>query len=143
MAKASMIILLLVTLCQTPCASGQSPYCASDVADPYDGKVNVTDLLALLGAWGVHGPYGSCPRCDIAPPYPYGDGMVNVTDLLKLLGDWGACPYPLEAARMFGEQPVGVPMAAMGLVLALVVTPRKKLPHPNHDSTSPQPRSSQ
>lgn len=51
------------------------------------GAVNVTDLLALLGAWGV------CP----IPPSPCtsdisGDGTVNVTDLLALLGAWGLCP---------------------------------------------------
>ncbi|MCH7603178.1 MAG: hypothetical protein IIB54_10455, partial [Planctomycetes bacterium] len=45
-----------------------------------DGTVNVTDLLALLAAWGV------CPAC---PEDTNLDGTVNVTDLLNLLGGWG------------------------------------------------------
>lgn len=50
----------------------------------FDFLVNVTDLLALLSAWGP------CPGCneDIT-----GDGAVNVTDLLVLLASWGSpCP---------------------------------------------------
>ncbi len=48
-----------------------------------NGLVNVTDLLALLGAWG------NCPL----PPAPCpadinGDGAVNVTDLLIVLANW-------------------------------------------------------
>ena len=51
------------------------------------GAVNVTDLLALLGAWGVCSvPPAGCPS-DINT-----DGLVNVTDLLALLGAWGLCP---------------------------------------------------
>ena len=48
-----------------------------------DGIVNVTDLLAVLAAWGP------CEECleDID-----GNGIVNVTDVLALLGAWGACP---------------------------------------------------
>ena len=45
-----------------------------------DGVVNVTDLLSLLGAWGV------CPGC---PEDTNLDGLVNVTDLLTLLANWG------------------------------------------------------
>jgi len=45
-----------------------------------DGVVNVTDLLSLLGAWGV------CPGC---PEDTNLDGSVNVTDLLTLLANWG------------------------------------------------------
>ncbi len=55
-------------------------------ACPWDldgsGDVNVTDLLALLGAWGTD-PGG--------PPDFDGDGAVGVSDLLKLLGVWGPC----------------------------------------------------
>lgn len=56
--------------------------CPSDINT--DGQTNVTDLLALLGAWGT---------C-LAPCGPDIDesGSVNVTDLLALLGAWGACP---------------------------------------------------
>ena len=49
-----------------------------------DGQVNVTDLLALLAAWG--------PCAAPCPPDINTDGNVNVTDLLALLGAWGACP---------------------------------------------------
>ncbi|MCH7603630.1 MAG: hypothetical protein IIB54_12770, partial [Planctomycetes bacterium] len=48
-----------------------------------DGKVNVTDLLSLLGGWGPN------------PGHPADindDGNVNVFDLLALLGAWGECP---------------------------------------------------
>ncbi len=47
------------------------------------GDVGVTDLLALLGAWGT--PSNGPPDFD-------GDGFVGVTDLLALLGAWGVCP---------------------------------------------------
>jgi hypothetical protein len=46
-----------------------------------DGRVTVTDLLALLGAWGA--PSG----CDAS-----GNGVVDVADLLLLLAAWGLCP---------------------------------------------------
>ncbi len=59
---------------------------ACEPACPWDldgnGDVNVTDLLALLGAWGTN-PGG--------PPDFDGDGAVTVSDLLKLLGVWGPC----------------------------------------------------
>jgi hypothetical protein len=62
--------------------------CRSDFAPMGgDGAVNVTDLLALLAAWGP------CPAghpADFAPAG--GDGQVNVTDLLALLAAWGECP---------------------------------------------------
>jgi len=48
-----------------------------------DGVVNVSDLLALLGAWGPNPGHAA----DIN-----GDGVVNVSDLLILLGAWGDCP---------------------------------------------------
>ena len=56
--------------------------CPADI--DANGAVNVTDLLALLAAWGV------CP----APCLPdiNGDGVVNVSDLLELLARWGVCP---------------------------------------------------
>jgi subtilisin family serine protease len=47
-----------------------------------DGVVGVTDLLALLAAWGTNDP-----DADIT-----GDGIVNVADLLALLSAWGGCP---------------------------------------------------
>lgn len=55
--------------------------CVGDING--DGVVDVSDLLAMLGAWG------SCPGCaaDLN-----GDGVVDVSDLLMLLGAWGSCP---------------------------------------------------
>ena len=50
----------------------------------FDGSVNVTDLLALLAAWG--------PCAQPCPPDINTDGNVNVTDLLALLAAWGLCP---------------------------------------------------
>lgn len=58
--------------------------CPGDVASPADGQVNVTDLLAMLSAWG-----SSDPQFDIAPEG--GDGIVGIQDLLLLLSAWGAC----------------------------------------------------
>lgn len=45
-----------------------------------NGLVNVTDLLALLAAWGP---------CEGCLEDSNGDGLVNVTDLLNLLANWG------------------------------------------------------
>jgi hypothetical protein len=49
-----------------------------------DGVVNVTDLLALLGTWGVCPPLPEACRTDLN-----GDRTVDVADLLFLLGSWG------------------------------------------------------
>jgi hypothetical protein len=48
-----------------------------------DNAVNVTDLLAVIGAWGT------CAGC---PADINDDGFVNVTDLLAVIGAWGPCP---------------------------------------------------
>ena len=51
-----------------------------------DGAVNVTDLLAIITAWG---PCDGCPE-DINL-----DGSVGVIDLLEVIGAWGGdqpCP---------------------------------------------------
>ncbi len=45
-----------------------------------DETVGVTDLLQLLGAWGL---------CDACPEDLDGDDRVGVTDLLILLANWG------------------------------------------------------
>ena len=47
------------------------------------GSVGITDLLALLAAWGTD-PGG--------PPDFDGDGTVGIVDLLALLTNWGPCP---------------------------------------------------
>jgi hypothetical protein len=54
-----------------------------------DNSVNVTDLLAVIGAWGACVDPNNCPA-DVAPAG--GDDQVNVTDLLAVIGAWGACP---------------------------------------------------
>ncbi len=50
-----------------------------------DGDVDVSDLLALLGAWGPCP--GPCPPACVADID--GDCAVGVIDLLVLLGNWG------------------------------------------------------
>ncbi|MCZ6835790.1 MAG: hypothetical protein O7G85_08455 [Planctomycetota bacterium] len=62
--------------------TSECPDCVGDTNA--DSQVNVTDLLALLAAWGL------CPAT--CPPDINTDGDVNVTDLLALLAAWGACP---------------------------------------------------
>ena len=48
-----------------------------------DMAVNVTDLLALLGAWGPN----------LGHPTDFNDdGDTDVLDLLTLLAPWGVCP---------------------------------------------------
>jgi hypothetical protein len=54
--------------------------CVGDING--DGEVNVTDVLALVGAWGTSG----------GPEDINDDGIVNVSDLLLLIDAWGACP---------------------------------------------------
>ncbi len=61
----------------SPCATP----CPEDVTG--DGNVNVSDVLAVIGAWG---PCSSCDE-DID-----GSGSVDVTDLLAVIGAWGPCP---------------------------------------------------
>jgi len=48
-----------------------------------DGYVNVTDLLAVIAAWGID--------CDGCPEDVNNDANVNVTDLLIVIGNWGPC----------------------------------------------------
>lgn len=48
-----------------------------------DGTVGISDLLALLDAWGTN-PGG--------PPDFDGDGSVGTSDLLLMLDNWGPCP---------------------------------------------------
>jgi len=61
---------------------GSTIACIGDVNG--DLQVGVTDLLALLAAWGP------CPA-PCAPDFN-GDLQVGVTDLLTLLAAWGPCP---------------------------------------------------
>jgi hypothetical protein len=57
----------------------ETPTDPSDVNG--DGVVNVNDLLAVIGSWGV------CPSC---PEDVNGDGVVGVADLLQIIADWGS-----------------------------------------------------
>ncbi|MAB82638.1 MAG: hypothetical protein CMJ24_04280 [Phycisphaerae bacterium] len=54
----------------------------------HDNKVDVIDLLKLLGYWG---PCTECPDVDLN-----GDGKVDVIDLLFVLSVWGDCPGGLK-----------------------------------------------
>ena len=45
-----------------------------------DGLVDVSDLLAVMDAWG---PCNGC-SADLN-----GDGIVDVVDLLEVVGNWG------------------------------------------------------
>ena len=54
------------------------PDCPGDIV--VDAVVDASDLLALLGAWGMPGPL------DLN-----GDGFVGTADMLILLGNWGPC----------------------------------------------------
>jgi hypothetical protein len=54
--------------------------CLADVND--DGVVNITDLLAVIAAWGALG----------GPADVNFDGVVNIKDLLDVIAAWGACP---------------------------------------------------
>jgi hypothetical protein len=54
--------------------------CLGDVDG--DGSVGVTDLLQLIGAWGV------CANCD---EDLNGNGVVEVSDILELISFWGTC----------------------------------------------------
>jgi hypothetical protein len=51
-----------------------------------DGEVGVTDVLALLAAWGA------CPDCGNCIADLDGDCTVGVNDFLTLLAAWGPCP---------------------------------------------------
>lgn len=65
--------------------------CPPDIAPPNgDGIVNVSDLLAVINAWGpCPAPPASCPA-DFVPPG--GNGVVNVSELLGVINAWGLCP---------------------------------------------------
>jgi hypothetical protein len=57
--------------------------CPADTND--DDQVNVTDLLAVIGAWGPCVTNTCVSDVNV-------DCNVNVTDLLSVIGGWGACP---------------------------------------------------
>jgi hypothetical protein len=59
--------------------------CAADV--DANGVVGVTDLLAVIGAWG------NCPAALMAccPSDITGDRNINANDLLQVIAKWGPC----------------------------------------------------
>lgn len=59
--------------------------CPADING--NNVVNVTDMLAVINAWGACA--AQCPA-DIAPLC--GDDQVNVADLLATINAWGSCP---------------------------------------------------
>lgn len=58
----------------------------ADVND--DGFVNVSDLLAVINAWGACPPLPALCPADVAPQ-SLGDGGVNISDLLLVINNWG------------------------------------------------------
>ena len=53
--------------------------CPADVDG--SGSVDVSDILAIVGAWGSNDP-----AADVD-----GDGTVNVSDILEVVSSWGPC----------------------------------------------------
>ncbi len=66
-----------------------TPPCEGNVNG--DGTVDVSDLLAVISAWGACPSPPTACAADIAP-WPTGDGVVNVSDLLLVISRWGPCP---------------------------------------------------
>ena len=58
------------------------PYCPADIND--DGTIDVTDILAVIAAWG------SCTDTT-CPEDVDGSGTVDVTDILLVIAGWGPC----------------------------------------------------
>lgn len=63
-------------------AMPKEPACPADLAGN-DDTVDVSDLFALLAAWGTNGP-----GADLAAP----NNTIDVGDLFVLLAAWGDCP---------------------------------------------------
>lgn len=59
------------------------PSCTGDINS--DGVVNVSDLLAVINAWGP------CPDPENCPADINDDDVVNVSDLLAVINNWGPC----------------------------------------------------
>jgi hypothetical protein len=53
-----------------------------------DGLINVSDILAVIAAWGACPPEGDCDA-DVD-----GSGTVGVSDILIVLDAWGGCSGP-------------------------------------------------
>lgn len=62
------------------------PICAADTNN--DGSINVTDLLAVINAWGAC-TLPCPPQCAADTN---GDCAIDVSDLLAVINAWGPCP---------------------------------------------------
>jgi len=95
---SQMIMCLNATLGQfDPCDVPLPTVCAADVDG--DGAVAVSDVLAIIGSWGICGDGTFRPTGDIAP-MPNGDCCVNVGDVLAVVGSFGADCTVLGACCM-------------------------------------------
>ena len=73
--------------------------CVGDIDE--DGVIGVSDLLAIINAWGyvglcmTEGSYHVCPE-DVSPANGalWGDLYVGVPELLAVINGWGNCPAP-------------------------------------------------
>ncbi|HRP62836.1 MAG TPA: hypothetical protein PK400_06055 [Phycisphaerales bacterium] len=72
-------------------------YCPADLNG--DFRVDVQDLLVLLGAWGS---YSGTP-C-FGSPDLNDSGVVDVQDLLILLGAWGPCPGVVTTVKSLSDE---------------------------------------
>jgi hypothetical protein len=79
-----------------------------------DGTVNLTDLLALLNAYGQTGQYWGTGDTN-------GDGTVNLTDLLALLNNYG------QSAATGASVPEPAGMGLTMLLAAPLLTRRRRL----------------
>jgi alpha-L-arabinofuranosidase len=70
------------------------------------GAVNLTDLLALLNAYGLN----SSQSGYFASGDSNGDGTINLTDLLALLNNYGLGDYPTASINPIGSATVGSPL---------------------------------
>ena len=70
-----------------PCTLPLPAVCAADVDG--DGTVAVSDVLEIIGQWGMCGDGTFRPSGDVAP-MPNGDCCVTVADVLAVVGSWGA-----------------------------------------------------
>jgi len=73
------------TNCEDVNENGTADACEAACPEDIDGsgQVGLTDLIAVLSAWGP------CPGC---PEDIDSSGSVGLTDLIAVLGAWGVCP---------------------------------------------------
>jgi hypothetical protein len=79
-----------------PATYGGVPVCPWDCEAVPDGRVGVTDFLAMLAQWGQAGT-----------PCDFNGGGVSVTDFLEMLAHWGPCPVLVPAGIDCWDTPCG------------------------------------